>query len=107
MPRLPGRLAYVHVRASVRCRDRGDLPQRRTAQSVRPRSQSSAIVVGETQSPGPKLALQAPVLFNQVRDGLPLPAVQPAGQHAQHHLQRRGIDHESELTSRRDLKDVG
>src|SRR5262245_20137700 len=36
----------------VRRRDRGDLPQGRTAHPVRPRSQSSAIVVGETQSPG-------------------------------------------------------
>ena len=88
-------------------RDRGDLPQGRTAHPVRPRSQPSAIVVGETQSPGPKLAPQEPVLFNQVRDRLPLPAIQPAGQHAQHHLQRRGVDHEAELISRAGLKAVG
>ena len=42
----------------------------------------------------PKLAPQEPVLLDQVGDRLPLPAVQPAGQHAQHHLQRRGVDHE-------------
>jgi hypothetical protein len=42
---------------------------------VRARSQPSAIVVGETQSPGSKLAPKKPVLFNQVRDGLPFPAV--------------------------------
>jgi hypothetical protein len=88
-------------------RDRGDLAQGRPAHSVRPRRQPSAIVVGETQSPGPKLAPQEPVLFDQVRDRLPLPAVQPAGQHAQHDLQRRGVDHGVELISRAGLKDVG
>ena len=84
----------------VRRRDRGDLPQRGTAHPVRPRSQASAIVVGEAQSPGPQLVPQEPGLFNQVCDGLPLPAIQPAGQHVQHDLQRRGVDHESELISR-------
>ena len=50
---------------------------------------------------------QYAVLFDQVRDGLPLPAVQPAGQHTQHHLQRRGVDHEPELISWAGPKDVG
>ena len=88
-------------------RDRRDLPQGRTAHAVRPRSQPSTIVVGETRSAGPKLTPQEPVLFDQVRDRLPLSAVQPAGEHAQHHLKRRGIDHGAELTSRASLKDVG
>jgi hypothetical protein len=30
----------------------------------------------------------------------------PAGQHAQHDLQRRGVDHESELISRAGLRDI-
>jgi len=38
---------------------------------------------------------------------LPLPAVQPAGEHAQHHLQHGGVDHKPELISRAGLKDVG
>src|ERR1700746_1887758 len=70
------------------------------AHPVRPRGEPSAIVVGETQSPDPKLSPQEPVLGDQVRDRLPLPAVQPAGQYAQHHLHRRGVDHEAELISR-------
>jgi len=59
----------------VRRRDRGDFLQHRTTHPVRARSQPSAIVVGETQSPVPKLAPKKPVLFNQVRDSLPLSAV--------------------------------
>jgi hypothetical protein len=51
-------------------RDRGNLPQGRTAHAVRSRSQSSAIVVGEARSPGPKLAPQESVLFEQIRDRL-------------------------------------
>jgi len=43
----------------------------------------------------------------EARDPLPLPAIQPAGEHIQHHLQRRGVDHEPELTSRPGWKDVG
>ena len=79
MPRRPGWLAYVHFRAiSCRCqhsnvssvRDRGDLAQDRTDHPIRPRSQPSAISVGETQSPGPKLAPQEPVFFDQLRDRL-------------------------------------
>jgi hypothetical protein len=73
---------------------------------VRSGGQSTAIVITEAQSLLPELAPQEPVLFDQVRDRLPLPAVQPAGEHAQHHLQRRGVDHGVELISRTGLKDV-
>jgi hypothetical protein len=65
-------------------RDGGDLPQGPRAQPVRPRSQSTAIIVGETQPLGPELAPQESVLFDQVGDRLPLAAVQPASQHAEH-----------------------
>ena len=116
MPRRPGWLAYVHFREiSCRCQ-RSNVSgvaivaisrKAVTAHLVRPRSEPSAIVVGETQSPGPKLAPQELVLFDQVRNRLPLPAVEPAGQHAQHHLQRRGVDHETDLISRGGLKAVG
>jgi len=60
-------------------RDRGDVAQSTPTHAVRPRSQASAIVIGEAQSPGPQLASQEPVLFDQVPDRLPFPAVQPAG----------------------------
>ena len=84
----------------VRRGERGDLPQGRTADSGRSPRQPTAIVVRETQPTPTKLTPQEPVLFDQVRDCLPLPAVQPAGQHTEHDLQRREGDHELGLISR-------
>jgi hypothetical protein len=80
-PRIHGELLKLGIDV---CEAKG-----RTAQPVCSRGQASAIVIGQAQPPGPKLAPQEPVLFDQVRDRLPLPAIQPAGEHAQHHLQRR------------------
>jgi hypothetical protein len=48
---------------------------------------------------------QEPVLFNEVGDCLPLSPIQPSSEHAQHHLERHGVDHEPELISRAGLKD--
>ena len=104
---LPGDQLTVPPQQRIRRRDRGDLPQSRTADSVRSCGQPTAIVVRETQPMPTKLTPQKPVFFNQVRDRLPLPAVQPAGQHAQHHLQRRGTDHEAQLISRAGRRNVG
>ena len=78
-------------------RDRGDLHQGGTADSVRSGSQPTAIVVRETQPTSIQLAPQEPVLLDQVRDGVPLPPVQPAGQHTEDQLQRPGVDHEPDL----------
>jgi hypothetical protein len=89
-----------------RC-DRGDLPQGRTADSVRSRGQPTTIIVRETEPSSPKLAPQKSVLFNQVRDDFPLPPVQPAGQHTQHQRQHREVDHEPELISWLHVTDVG
>jgi hypothetical protein len=80
-------------------RDCGNLPQGRTADPICSRGQPAAIVIRETQPPSTKLTPQEPILLEQVGDGLPLPAVSPAGQHKQHHLQRGGVDHEPELIS--------
>jgi hypothetical protein len=77
----------------VRRRDCGDLPEDRPAHPVRTGGQLAAIVVSQAQPPRPKLAPQEPVFLDQVGDRLPLPALEPTGQHAQHHLQRRGVDH--------------
>jgi hypothetical protein len=66
---------------------------------VRSRGQAAAIVIRETQPTSTKLTPQKPILFDQVRDGLPLPAVQPAGQNHKHHLPRSGVGHEPELIS--------
>jgi len=97
---LPGNELPMPAQQRVGRGDGGDRAQGRAAHPVRPRGEPSAIIVGETRSPDPNLSPQEPVLFDQVRDRLPLPAVQPAGQRARHHLERRGVDHEAELISR-------
>jgi hypothetical protein len=48
--------------------DRGDVPQGRTAHSIRARGEASAIFVGQTQPTPAELAPQRPVLFDQVSD---------------------------------------
>jgi hypothetical protein len=81
-------------------RDAGDLPQARTADSVRARRQSAATSIGETQPPSIELdAASAGSLRSGMRRGSPLPAVQPPGQHHQRHLQR-GVDYRAQLISR-------
>jgi hypothetical protein len=65
------------------------------------RAASRRRVVRETQATVPKLTPQEPVLFDQVRDRLALPTVEPASQHAQYDLQRGGVDHEALLISAR------
>ena len=79
----------------------------RTADSVRACGQPPAIVVRETQPLPTQLTSKQPIPFDQVRDHLPLPAIQPAGQHQQHNASGRRADHEAKLISRKSLKDVG
>src|SRR5438105_9338411 len=55
----------------------------------------------------PELSTQESIFFDEVRDGLSLPPSQPANEHAQHYLQRGGVDHGAELISRRRPKSVG
>jgi hypothetical protein len=72
---------------------------RRTARTTpeRSRRQLTAIVVGEAQPMTTKLTPQQAVLFDQVRDGLALPSVEPAGQSTEHHLHRHDVDHKPSL----------
>jgi hypothetical protein len=104
---LPRDQLTVPPKQGVRRRNRGDLPQDRTADSVRSGSQPTAILVRETQPTPTKLTPQKPVLFDQVHDGLPFLAIQPAGQHTEHDLQRNGVDHWPELTSSAGVNDIG
>ena len=104
---FPGDQPAIPPQQRVRRRNRGDLPEGRAADAERTGGQPAAIVVSQAQPPRPKLSPQEPIFFNEVSDRLPLPAVQPAGQHAQHHLERHGVDHEAELISPVGLKVVG
>jgi len=45
--------------------------------------------------------------YGTSRDRFPFPTLEPAGQHQQHLVEGRGIDHEAELISRADLNNVG
>jgi len=67
----------------------------------------AAIVVSQAQPPGPTLTPQEAIFLDHVGDRLPLQALEPAGQHAQHHLQRRGVDHGIEPVSSAGLTAVG
>jgi hypothetical protein len=97
---LPRNQPSMPAQQGIRRRDRGDLPQGRTADPVSSGGQSSAIVISQTQSPVSELSTQEPVFFDQVADRLPLPTLEPAGQHAQDHLKGCEGDHEAELISR-------
>jgi hypothetical protein len=97
---LPGNQLAMPPQQRVGRRDRGDVSQDGTADAMRMGGQPTAILVREAQPTSTKLMPKEPVLLNQVGNRLPLPAVEPAAQHAQHHLQRRGVNHEPELISR-------
>jgi hypothetical protein len=102
-------VAYVHFRAmSWRCQrrsvsghDRRDLAQRAATQPVGPRRESPSVVIGESQAPRPHLASQHTILFDQVRQHLPLPVIQPAGHGEEQHSDGRDVDHKRKLTLRR------
>jgi hypothetical protein len=79
--------------------DRGKLPQGRATDLICARGQAAPIFIREPRPPSAKLTRQKPILLDQLGDGLPLPAVQPAGQRHQHDLQRGGVDHEPDLIS--------
>jgi hypothetical protein len=69
----------VPAEQGVRRDDRRDLAPRLTAQPVRSRHQFPPLVIGEPGAPATHLPPQEPILFNEVRQHLPLAPVQPAG----------------------------
>ena len=75
------------------------LAQRRTAQSIGPRGKFPSIVIGEPEAPPTHLLPQDPILFDQIRQHLPLPPVQSGGNSEQQHLEGRDVDRVRELTS--------
>ena len=80
----------------------GDDPDRRTLDQFAPKTLMIAFAVRTI----PKLSTRESIFFDEVHDGLSLPPSQPANEHAQHCLQRGGVDHGAELISRRRPKDV-
>ena len=60
------------------CNDRCDLAQGRSAQPVRTYGEGSAIVVTQPKPTSPELLSKNTILFNQIGERFPLPAIQPA-----------------------------
>ena len=83
----------------VRRDDRRDVAQRLPTQPVRSRGEFTPVLIGEPQAPPTHLPPQHPILFDQIREHLAFPAVQPAGDGDQQHPEGRGVDHERKLTS--------
>ena len=90
----------VPAQERLRGDDRRDLAQRLTAYPNGARCEPSPVVIGQPQALPTQLPPEQTVLFDQLGQGLPLAALQPASQHHQQHLKGRGIDHEQELIAR-------
>ena len=90
----------------VRRHDRGDRPRRRATYAVRASRQPASVRVREPQPWPVQLTPKELVLLDEVGDGLPLPALKPAGQHAEHHLQGGDADHSARayITGRRERR---
>ena len=73
--------------------------QRLTAQPVGSRGKFPTVVIGEPEAPANHLPPQEAILFDQVRQHLPLPPVQPPGDREQQHVEGRDVDHLRQLTS--------
>jgi hypothetical protein len=79
--------------------DRRDVEQGAAADPVRSSGQPSPVVISQPKSTAAELSTQESVLFDEVGQRLSFPAFQPTSQHQQHHLERRGVDHEAQLIS--------
>jgi hypothetical protein len=64
-------------------RNRREVLQDPPANAVRSRREPPPIIVGQLKPSSSKLPAQTAVLFNQVRERLPLPVGQPTGQSRQ------------------------
>jgi len=80
---LAGDKLPMPAQQRVRRDDRRKLAQRLTAQSIGPRGKFPPVVIGEPEAPPTDLLPQDPILFDQVRQYLPLSPVQPAGDREQ------------------------
>jgi hypothetical protein len=71
----------------IRCHDRGDLAQCAPSQPKRSDSETSSVIIGQAQASATQLRSQDTILFNQVRQSLPLLTIQPADQDYEPHLE--------------------
>jgi hypothetical protein len=105
--RLLRLLVSVHLRHQlpvpsqqrVRRDDRRDLTQGLPTQPVGPYGESPAVVIGEPQAPAADLLPEDAILFDQIGERLPLPAIEPTGDGEEQQPKDRHVDHERELIS--------
>ena len=79
--------------------DRGDLPQCQPSQLKCPHGKPPSVVIGEAQTPPTQLRAQDAILLHQVREHVPLVAIQPADQDREPYLESRQVDHGPESIS--------
>ena len=89
----------VPAEQRVRRDDRRDPTQHLPAQSKRQRGKLPAVVIGQAQATPTQLPPQHPILFDQVREYLPLLTVEPARNVQEQHAESRDVDHGQELTA--------
>jgi hypothetical protein len=89
----------VPAEQRVRGDDRRDLAQRLPTQPVGLRGESPPVVIGQPHAPPTQLPPQHPILFDEVRDNLPLATIQPGGEADEQELEGRDVNHERERTS--------
>jgi hypothetical protein len=81
----------------VRGDDRGDLAQDAPSEPVAQDRQPPPIVIHQLEPLPTQLASKDPILFNQIRQGASLLAIQPTSQHREHDLKSRCADHGGSL----------
>jgi hypothetical protein len=83
----------------VWCHDGGDL-QDLSSQPVPADRQASQVGIRELDPLLTQLASKDAVLLHQIRERLPLLAIQPAGEDGEHHVESRRVDHDGSLLTR-------
>jgi len=61
--------------------------------------ESPPVVIGEPQAPAADLVPEHAILFDQIGERLPLPAIEPTGEGEEQQPKDRHVDHEWELIS--------
>ena len=72
---------------------RGDLSQPATTQQVPAHGQPTPIIIAQPEASSPQLTSKDAILFDQIRQGLLLPLIQPADQRDKKQPQRENVDH--------------
>jgi hypothetical protein len=83
----------------VRRDDRREVMQGRPADSVGAHSESPAVIVSKPQASLTELPPQQAILFNQIGERLPFPAIQPTRDAQEQQPKHRHVDHERQLIS--------